>query len=113
MLRTRDYNLAPLALEAAFGKISVASLTKTNNHQMVSFSVALFYDSKQGSGRKLAITLHHSNVQIAKIYLNFAVRELRICCPLLSLPHWVVNWRKFALTVNAKVNYRELARRPW
>ena len=45
--------------------------------------------------------------------MNFALGELRICCPLISLRHWVVNWRKFVLNMNGKVNYRELARRPW
>ena len=43
------------------------------HHPIVSFSVALFQDLKQG----LAITLHHSNVQVAIMYswLNFAVGE--------------------------------------
>ena len=36
-----------------------------------------------GCGRRLAIKLHHSNVRVAIMYswMNFAVRELRICCP--------------------------------
>ena len=39
-----------------------------------------------GSGRRLAIKLHHSNVQVGITYtwMNFAVRELRICCPVAS-----------------------------
>ena len=68
-----------------------------------------------GCGRRLAIMLHHSSVQVAIRHsrMNFAVRELRICCPITSLSRWVINWQKFALNVKGKVNNREQAQRPW
>ena len=67
-----------------------------------------------GCGRRLAIKLHHSNVQVAIMYswMNFAVTELRICCHIASSSRTLVDRRNFALNLNGEVSYRELARRP-
>ena len=72
-------------------EISAQARTRSNSL----FSSQTVSGLEKGCGRRLAITLHHdSNVQVTIRYpgMNFAVKELRICCPITSLSRWVVNW---------------------